>query len=201
MRFSFAVAIALSLGACVGVADRVSYAQFAARLEYQGFSFDRPPNSQWYMLHSEETHTSVTLRREASSATHTFYASVSLGGLERQPQTREEFFELAKSTGQTARHSVREISRDQEPTTIQDQWCLRLDTVAIAHGAPPAPDQDLQLVVRGYRCLHPAYQRTTLDFFYSERGLPGEIDPELAEEGEQFLRGVRIDVGPGKPAG
>jgi hypothetical protein len=33
-----------------------------------------------------------------------------------------------------------------------------------------------------------------------ERGLPNEIDPKLAKEGEEFLDGVRIDVAPNTPA-
>jgi len=40
----------------------------------------------------------------------------------------------------------------------------------------------------------------TLDFMYTERGLPEEIDPKLTEEGEAFLSSVQIDVGPGTPA-
>jgi len=54
--------------------------------------------------------------------------------------------------------------------------------------------------LRGYRCLHPAFPKTTLDFFYSERGPPEELDPKLYEEGEQILDGVRIDIAPGTPA-
>lgn len=68
-------------------------------------------------------------------------------------------------------------------------------------GAPPAPVGELTMIMRGYRCLHPAWAMTTLDFSYSERGLPDEIGPELSEEGERFLEGVRIDVAPGTPAG
>jgi hypothetical protein len=56
------------------------------------------------------------------------------------------------------------------------------------------------MIVRGYRCLHPAWPKTTLDFFYSERGLPDEIDPMLSKEGEEFLDGVRIDIAPNTPA-
>jgi hypothetical protein len=56
------------------------------------------------------------------------------------------------------------------------------------------------MILRGFRCLHRAWLKVTLDFFYSERGLADEIDPKLWEEGEEFLRGVRIDVAPGTPA-
>jgi hypothetical protein len=56
------------------------------------------------------------------------------------------------------------------------------------------------MTVAGFRCLHPKWPKVALEFFYSERGLPNELDPKLAEEGEEFLKGVSIDVGPGTPA-
>ena len=42
--------------------------------------------------------------------------------------------------------------------------------------------------------------KVILTFYYSERGTREEIDPVLSQEGERFLRGVRIDVAPGVPA-
>jgi hypothetical protein len=56
------------------------------------------------------------------------------------------------------------------------------------------------MILHGYRCLHPAWPERTLDFYYSERGLPSELDPKLSSEGETFLEGVRIDIAPGTPA-
>jgi hypothetical protein len=199
-RFQALVAVAAFAIGCAGFGQRISYFDMAPRLSYQGFSFDRPPAPEWFILRSEESYTDVTLRRETGSPTHTFYASVSLGGLERQPQSHEDFFGLARSRGQQAPYSIHELSRVEKLLTIQNQWCLRRDTVAVVRGAPQAPDRDLHMTVRGYRCLHPAFPKTTLDFFYSERGLPEELDPKLAEEGEAFLRGVRIDVAPDTPA-
>jgi hypothetical protein len=182
--------------------DKIRYDNMAPRLAYQGFSFDRPPNRNWYFLQSEQSHTDVTLRRDflSPSETHTFYAEVSLGGIERQPKTHEEFAELARSKGQKAPYQVRTVSYEQHLTTWQNQWCIRVESVDSVRGAPQAPDRDLTLILRGYRCLHPAWPKATLDFFYSERGLPDEIDPKLSEEGEDFLKGVRIDIAPNTPA-
>jgi hypothetical protein len=179
---------------------RIGYTEMSPRLDYQGFSFERPPNAHWFLLQREESYTSVTLRRELASSTHSFYANVSLGGIERQPATHEEFAELARSKGQRAPYPVQTERYEQELTTRQNQWCIRLESTNVVLGAPPAPDQELTMIVRGYRCLHPAWPKVTLDFFYSERGLATEIDPELAEEGETFLEGVRIDVAPSTPA-
>jgi hypothetical protein len=174
----------------------------AARLEYQGFSFDRPPNDNWYILRSEEEYTSVRIHRALtpSSPTHSFYAAVAMGGVEHQPTSHAEFAQMARSKGRTAPYEISEISYHQEPTTKQGQWCIRVESVDAVRGAPVAPQQTLTMVIRGFRCLHPAFPKATLDFFYSERGLPEEIDPKLYEEGEAFLRGVRIDVAPNTPA-
>lgn len=182
--------------------DRISYFEMSQRLEYQGFSFERPPNPGWYIMKKEETLTDVLLRRDlsTSSPTHSFYASVSLGGIERQPTTPEEFAELARSKGQNAPYEIRTVDYEQILTTRQNQWCIRVESSHVVVGAPVAPDRELTLIVRGYRCLHPTWPKTTLDFFYSERGLPDEIKPNLWEEGEAFLDGVRIDIAPRTPA-
>jgi hypothetical protein len=194
------VTIAL-LSGCIAL-DKVRQPDMAPRLSYQGFSFDRPSSWDWYLLRSEENYTDVTLRRDLwiPSKTHTFYARVSLGHIERQPETHEEFGELARSAGQEAPYEIRTVSYEQRLTTRQNQWCIRFDSAYVAVGAPPAPDRELTMILNGYRCLHPAWPKTTLDFFFSERGLPNEIDPKLSEEGEEFLDGVRIDTAPNRPA-
>ncbi len=194
--------ILLILCGCASLLDRVSHFQMAPRLTYQGFSFDRPNNPTWFFLRSEESYTDVTLRRDVRgrSETHAFYASVSLGGIEREPKTHEEFAELARSTGQQAPYEIGVISYEQQLATRQNQWCVRFESSHTVGGAPPAPDRELTMTLRGYRCLHPTWPKITLDFFYSERGLPQEIDPKLWGEGEEFLNGVRIDVAPNTPA-
>lgn len=200
-RVAFTALMALCT-ACAAWFDKITYFNMAPRLEYQGFSFDRPPNPNWYLLQSEQSHTDVTLRRDfwKPSETHTFYARVALGGLSEQPNSHEEFAELADPGHQKAPYEVHEEARHTELTTKQGQWCIRYESTDVVRGAPVAPDRELVMVVRGFRCLHPAFPRTTLDFFYSERGLREEIDPKLWEESKAFLRGVRIDVAPGTPA-
>jgi len=189
--------LALLIAGCVPAMwfDRIDYFNMEPRLTYKGFSFDRPPNPYWYVLQHEQYSNNATLRRDLAprSKTHTFYASVSLGSIERQPETHEEFGELVRSKGQHANYEVTTISYEQQLKMRQGQWCTRFDSCHAVRGAPVAPDQELTMTIHGYRCLHPAWPETTLDFFYSERGLPNELDPTLAEEGEKFLEGVRID--------
>ncbi|MGH7786560.1 MAG: hypothetical protein ACRERC_06810 [Candidatus Binatia bacterium] len=200
LRF-FLILLALVPGGCA-LLNRVPYSGMSPRLAYQGFSFERPPNSHWYLLRNEESHTDVTLRRETDSKTHSLYARVALASIARQPESHEDFAALleAEDEPRRATYEVRELSDEQSRATIQNQWCIRFDRLAVVSGAPVAPNDELRLIVRGYRCLHPAFPKTTLDFFYSERGLPSEFNSTRSEEGETFLRGVRIDVAPGTPA-
>ena len=201
MRLIILSLVALVSTSCAAlIGERITHFEMASRLEYQGFSFDRPPHSKWYMLRSEQTHTDVTLRRETSSDTHSFYAIVALAKLDREPNSHEDFVDLAGSKGQKAPYPTRNEQVQNSPVLIQNQWCVRVDSTSVQVGAPVAPNQELRLVVRGFRCLHPAWPQTTLDFFYSERGVEDEFDPSLSDEGETFLKGVRIDVAPGTPA-
>lgn len=194
---------ALGAGGCVFLRDEVRYEQMAPRLSYQGFSFERPPNLTWYFRRSEEHYTHVTLRRDLwfSGPTHTFYALVSLGGVEREPTSHEDFAELARLQAQRAPYETRTDSYQQSLVTKQGQWCIRFEASYTVIGAPVSPNDALTMIMRGYRCRHPTWPHTTLDFAYSERGLPEEIDPDLWKEGEHFLDGVRIDAGPNTPAG
>ena len=201
MRVLLVASLALGLSGCAALyGEKITHFEMAPRMEYQGFSFNRPESPEWYILRSDQDYTHVTLRRDLPSQTHSFYAMVSLGGIEKQPSSHEEFAEMARSKGQQAAYETHDISLDHELVTIQNQWCIRVETRSLHRGAPVAPLQDLELIVRGFRCLHPAWPKTTLDFFYSERGKPEELDFELSREGEIFLRGVRIDIAPETPA-
>ena len=201
----FALVFTLSsLVACAhsGFLDKVPQHRMGRRLEYQGFSFDRPSNLNWYLLKSESSHTKVLLRRHIWMAkdTHTFYALVKIGGIDSQPSSHAAFAEMAKYEEQYADYSIELENYQQSPTTRQNQWCIRFESSYKITHHPQFPEDELRMILRGYRCLHPAWPNRTLDFFYSERGLPDEIDPKLSSEGEAFLERVRIDVGPGSAA-
>ena len=172
------------------------------RLKYQGFSFQRPPNHHWYFLQSEQSHTSAILRRKSwmASPTHSFFAVVEIGGIARQPTSHEDFAELARSEEQRASYKVKKELYEQKLTMRQNQWCIRFDSSYKIEEHPEFLNHELFMIQRGYRCLHPAWPKRTLDFFYSDRGLPSEIDSKLSSEGETFLDGVQIDIAPDTPA-
>lgn len=183
--------IVVLLAGCSAKNDRLNQPQMAPRMEYQGFSFARPDSPRWFILNSEAHDSDVTLRWDLHSPTHTFYARVALGNLERQPKSHEEFAELARATAKEP-DVVRELTRGESLVEVQGQWCIRTDTVDAVQPATGAAQ--LRVAVHGYRCLHPSLPQRTLEWFYSEQGLPSEFSAILAEDGEKFLRGVRMDA-------
>jgi hypothetical protein len=181
------------------IGSQILWNQMMPVMGFRGFSVEKPSNILWYIRRGEQSPSQVIFRRPTGSDTHTVYVQVALGGLERCPTSHEDFAELARSQGQFAPYEVEETRRDHEMVTIQNQWCIRIETDAITRGAPNSPDQELALVIRGYRCLHPSWRRTTVDFFYSERGLPEEIEESYQAQGESILGGVRMDSAPYTP--
>ncbi len=172
-----------------------------ARFAYEDFTFDRPPNDRWFAYDFELTpedcddpglmRCRVIFRRQLESSTHSFYALVALTALPKQPSSHEEFAELARADRGPGWDPSMNLSYHHEPTTIQNQWCIRVEHL----NAKEHRGERLHLTVRGFSCLHPSRERVRIEFIYSERGLPGELDPTLQEEGEQFLSGVRIAPG------
>ncbi|HEY2774696.1 MAG TPA: hypothetical protein VGK20_11680 [Candidatus Binatia bacterium] len=201
LRCSIALAASLAC-ACSVTAGEIHRGDMPPRSSYLGFSFARPVSWEWYLLRSDEHDDDVMLRRHLhpESDTHSFFARVSLGHLDRQPASASEFAEMARATSQDAPYQVQLVSYEQHPAPRQEQWCIRFDSSYLVRGSPVAPHEDLTMILRGYRCLHPKWPRTTLDFFYSERGPASEIDPGLSREGEAFLDGVRIDMATDMPA-
>jgi hypothetical protein len=206
IRAAISALLVLNLVACIPVPakwfDKIQRANMAPRLHYQGFSFVRPPNHLWYFLQSEQSLSAVILRRDfwAPSETHSFLVQVHVGGIDQEPTSHQHFAELARFPEQDAPYSIRSVSYEQSLTTRQSQWCVRFESKNVAVGPPVAPNSELSLLFHGYRCLHLAWPKSTLDFFHSERGREEELQRKLHEEGEMFLDGVRIDVEYDTPA-
>jgi len=182
--------------ACGGMAgfDRVERRHMGSRLAFAGFSFAPPPGPQWYLLQSEQTHASALLRRDGAPA---FHARVSLGWLPSQPGSHAGFGELARAERAPTRDALRTAAYEQALATRQGLWCIRF---AGRYRLVGAVGDDRTLVERGYRCLHPAWAETSLDFSYVQIGRSERLDPALSAGGEAFLRGVRIEFGPEQPA-
>lgn len=176
---------------------RVYTPEMPARFAFDHFSVARPANPAWFLPRAEGLDKALVLQRELPSPTHTFYAVAAMGKIGERPSSHKHFARLVASR-RRAPHEAVELSLVEQQVTLQGQWCVRRDSVSQVQRSEKEPE--LRMIVNGYRCQHPSSPLSTVDFFYSERGLPSEIDPALAAEGEKFLEGVRIDVARDKAA-
>ena len=197
----FAFAIGCTIGSGCAGSSGIPTSAMEARLHYQGFSVERPPNSHWYLYANEQASDRAMFRREdLDSKTHSFFFMVELAQLQTEPKTFEEFQVLAgqNQTSDTARFETK--SYNQKPMTVQGQWCVRYESTTIDHAPPPFPGTELVLLIRGVRCKHPTRPAAMVDAWYSERGVASELDPALSTEAEGMILGVRIETAPGVPA-
>jgi hypothetical protein len=195
----------LTLVVCVvttNCATKQSASTLAPRLQHQGFSSPRPPNNSWFMKKSEQNPTTLLFRREVPGKTHTFFYAIQLSQLEREPSSNEDFTELVHqlmvAVDDPGRHEV--LSYVSRPSPRQGQFCVRYTLRVIDRKSPVFPGRELRMNLEGLACRHPLWPNVLLDAFYSERGMPEELEPALGIEGEQLLKGLIIEVKPGVPA-
>jgi hypothetical protein len=199
-RFMLEITALASCGLLIGCATRVPASALPPRLQYQGFSSARPPNDHWFINRHEQQPGLLLFRRDVVGASHSFFFAVQMRGLQREPRSNEDFADLVHQSmvevTDPERHQV--ISYGAEPVTHQGQYCLRYTLETIDRRSPVAPGLELNMNFEGLACRHPRWPDVMLDAFYSERGVPQELDPTLAAEGEQLLRGITIEVAPGR---
>jgi hypothetical protein len=155
------------------------------------------------MNRDEQRPTTLLFRREVSGEARSFLFSVELSALERNPTSDADFAELVRTkmviVTDPARHEV--LAYEVTPTYRQGQSCVRYQLRTLDKKSPVLPGQVLRMNFEGIACRHPLWPNGVLDASYSERGPAEDIEPSLKSEGEQLLRGVTIEVEPGKPAG
>lgn len=189
LRISLLLLVLLASG-CATVPERITCDQMPPRTQREGFSYAKPTSSRWFLLKSEDHPDDVTLRWDLHSPAHTFFLHVGYGDLERQPVSHEDFARLVKPRGASAGEG-KELTRGEAEVTIDGHWCVRIDSVDVVHPKDLIPE--LHLARHGYRCVHPSFPRRTLDWSYTEEGLPSEFSTILEKDAEAFLAGVRIE--------
>ena len=199
---SFLVLVLLISGFALACANRLPASRLDPRLQYQGFSAARPPNDSWYMNRNEQTPTSLLFRREVLGEAHSFFFSVELSALEREPVSDDDFADLVRekmvAVTDPERHEV--LSYEATPTSRQGQFCVRYQLRTLDRKSPVLPGRELSMNFEGSACRHPLWPHGALDSSYSERGPANLLDPALNSEGEQLLRGITIEIEPGVPA-
>lgn len=205
MRSALAtVAILVATVGCVPMAaspgyigpDHIRTAETKSRLQYRGFSVSPPVGRDWWVTVSEQNSAHAIFRRELSSSTHTFFAGVNLVQLDAKLP-----FEVAARQDHVADVSRFQMQEyQQQPDGSRPGKCLRYSSRTVDTKAPNSAGVSLQLLMRGFVCAHPSMENTAVTAYYSERGLPSELDPSLWNDLDNYLRGVQLESAPGVPA-
>jgi len=170
----------------------------APRIHHTGFSVARPKSPDWYLYVPEQEQARAVFRKDLRGRTYSFVAEASLRQIPRNPSSEEDFASLVKQDEIHDEERFQLVYYHQHLELRQGQWCLFYAGNLLDKKAPNSPDQPLVFIVHGFLCIHPAFDKTVLHAQYSERGLKREIDPSFSEEGEQSLKEVRLESGPGK---
>lgn len=166
----------------------------APRLHYVGFSIARPAGASWFLRTSEQKRDHALLRRDVGALFHSFFFEVQMVQLERPPTSHEDFAAAARMDGHLDPRRFEMVAYRQEPVTLQGQWCIRYESTATDRASPIAPGQVLVVVDRGFVCKHPSWPGAVVTMHYSEQALPDGLAPVLYAEGEELLRGTRIEI-------
>ena len=89
--------------------------------------------------------------------------------------------------------NVKIISYDQAPFEKQNQMCVQ-------HKLKFEQKEGQAVSVKmasGYTCLHPTLQNAVLDVMYTTAA---DAKADVVKEGEDFVKGITIEVEPGKQA-
>lgn len=184
---------------CVGT-NRIPAGFMQDRLQYRGFSVARPVNPEWYYNYNEQDHIIALFRKDIESPTHTFYASIELTFLPKEPHSPEEFNRMCKEMHLVDdKKRFKLIKYKHEITERQNQWCINYTESSIDRYAPNSSGTTLIIRSVGFVAIHPTFDKGVVHGYYSERGLESELDPTLIEEGESFLKGIQLESEPGKP--
>lgn len=187
----------LALNACAGP-DIVPVSRMADVLSYRGFGVNRPTDRRWYMRQSEQLPVLASFNMAPLSSTHSFHAVVKLVQLSKHPQTDAEFKSLLDAELQKHSERFQPILYRSELTRIQGQWAIRYENRAIDR-APRGLPGPLVMTTIGWVALHPNWQRTVVQAYYSERGTQAEVNGTMDRVGQSLLQGVALHSAPYVP--
>jgi hypothetical protein len=206
--FLLSIVASLFLAGCVISPDYIGPDEVSAtpdhmpeRLQYRGFSLARPEHPGWFVKVSEQSHTHAIIRCKLPGPTHTAFVSVNLGALPRAASSREDFAELAREDHIKDTNRFAIISYQQTEVMIQGQWAIKYEIRIRDSATTNSPDRPLIMLESGFVVNQPTFTNGVLRFFYSERGLPEELNPVIEADGKSIISGVRLESEPGKPLG
>jgi len=175
--------------------DEPSTTHTKSRQQYHGFSVSPPIGSGWYVRISEQTPMHAIYRRKLATKTHTLFAAVSFGELDKSVPVEEAL--VPSVVADPGRTDILENSHqidESRPTR-----CIRYTIRYLDKHAPNSDGAVLVTIDRGFVCAHPTIPGAGIRASFSERGLESELDSSQWSEFEDFLKSVHIESAPGTP--
>jgi hypothetical protein len=173
----------------------------SARLQYRGFSMERPKSSAWFVKVSEQANTHAIIRCKLSGRTHSAFVSADLRSLPRAATSEMDFAELCRQDQNPDTNRFTIVSYEQHQSSIQGQWAIEYEIRTLYSGAPGSSGKTLTVIERGYVVRHPTFPHSVIQVRFSERGEADALDPAVEAEGKKIMRGVRVESEPGTPVG
>jgi hypothetical protein len=208
LAISFSILAAVGLVGCAVAPGYVGPNEVSAspflmspRLQYRGFSIERPTHSAWFVRVSEQTHTHAIIRCRLSDRTHSAFVSADLRSLPRAATSEADFAELCRQDQNPDTNRFTIVSYEQRPSRIQGQWAIEYEVTTRDSGAPSSPGKTLTILESGYVVRHPTFPDSVIRVRFSERAEADALDPVVEAEGKKIMTGVRLESEPGKPVG
>lgn len=200
MKRIFFILLLCFISGCVVTPNKIETWMMQPSLQYRGFSVQRPNNSSWYMINGEQDPLYAIFRLDTNSETHTVNTSIRLQKIPKQPSTIEDFKKIVDDNllGGVDDSKYVLVSYKSKESSKQGQWCIEYDLV-VWNNIAMNSNQPLLMSMKGYMVIHPAWERTVVDAYFSERGKDNEMDEQLEVDGKSIIEGVVLESSPGVP--
>jgi hypothetical protein len=165
------------------------------RQQYHGFSVRPPIGPGWIVRISEQNPANAIYRHLLPSRTHTLFAAVTFGQLDKSLSVEDALIPSVVSHPDRTEMLESTHERDTSRHALCFKYSIRYKDTRAAN----SPGVALDTVDRGLVCAHPTIAGAGIRISYSERGLESELDPSLWKDFDDFLSGVQIESAPGVP--
>ena len=156
-----------------------------------GYEILPPPGDNWFEM-TRDRH-NLYFGKRIISPTHSLIAMALSVALEESFKTPESFrLHVARQLSEKSndrRNTI--IAMAVQAAPLDGAFCVRYQTRGVDRRAPNAKGDILIAETVGLSCLH-GDGKLLIDASYTERGRTDEIGGLLQDEGEAFIRGLKL---------
>lgn len=188
----------LVVAGCATHMQEIRPRQMRERLQYAGFSVERPSCEHWFLRTADQSPGEAVFHRDPISDTHTIVVAVRGWEIPGNVTNAKQFQEWVKSVLPSS-ELLDVQSADFTPDAAEDGWKIQYEIRSSTK--PGYPRGPLAFRISGYVCRHPAFPGLCVDVHRSERCRPGEQSQVLWDESAFIFKAVRLESAPGRGAG